>query len=133
MANRVTASEVKEILNGSTITDAVVDTFIIGANALITKVFASDGDITTVMLKELERWLTAHLIASTVDRLAKQEKLDDAEVTYSEPVVYFGVGSKMLSTTPYGRNVLTLDFTGKMGKAGATNATVFAIPGFTTT
>ena len=130
MANRVTALEVKEILNDSTVSDAVVDTYIIGANALITKIFENDGVITTVMLKELERWLTAHLIVSTIDRMAKQEKLGAAEVLYSEAVVYFGVGSKMLSTTPYGRNVLILDFTGKMGKAGAQNATVFAIPSF---
>jgi len=131
---RVTASEVKEILNSkTTVTDVVIDTFILGANALITKIFENDSVITTVMLKELERWLTAHLLVSTIERMYKQEKLDDAEVTYSEAVVYFGIGSKMLSTTPYGRNVLVLDFTGKMGKTGASNVTVFAVPGFTTT
>ena len=64
---RVTALEVKAIMNNCTATDATVGTFILASNKLVSEVF-EDSDLDAGMLKEIERYLTAHIISSTVER-----------------------------------------------------------------
>ena len=126
MAIRVTASEVREIMKNlsSTTTDLVIDTYIIPASGIIDKVFEGDTSIGPTLIKELERWLTAHLIASTIERMSNDEKLGEAEVKY---IGKFGM---KLESTPYGQNVLLFDITGKMGNLGTGNATMYAIKSF---
>jgi hypothetical protein len=124
MAARVTAAEVKAIMDGCTTADAVVTTMIGAATELIDEVFLNDTDVNTTLLKEIERWFTAHMIASTVFRTTSEEKVGDAEVKYT------GKWGSKLESTPYGQMVITLDFTGKMAKMGKMGASITAVPNF---
>jgi len=120
---RVSAVEVKEIMDNCTVIDAVVDTFIDASTALIDKIYA-DTLITDTLLKEIERWLTAHMLASTLARTTSEEKLGDASVKYT------GQWGKKLESTPYGQMVLILDPTGLMANAGKMAATITAVNEF---
>lgn len=121
---RVTATEVKEIMDNCNKTDAVVEVFINAASTFITKVFADDTVLTTDELKEIERWFTAHMIASTIFRTTTEEKLGDASVKYTGQ---FGMA---LDSTPYGQMVKQLDRTSKISEAGLKRATMSAIKSF---
>ena len=121
---RVTAAEVKEIIDGCTTSDVIVGVMIDAASELITQVFEDDEDIGTTLLKEIERWLTAHMLVSTLERMGSEEKVGDAQIKYT------GQWGKKLESTPYGQMVLTLDTTGKMAKMGKSGASVTAITSF---
>lgn len=127
MAMRVNASEVRQILQNCTESDVnnqTMDTFITAANAVINKTFEGDTTIGTVLLKEIEKYFTAHIVTSTIRRMAKEEEIQDARV------VYTGVWKEGLSSTPYGQMVLTLDTSGKMAKAGKGVASIKTITSF---
>jgi hypothetical protein len=123
MAVRVTSAEVLDIMDNCTMPTTVVDALIVSANAFINKAFENDTEMTEVMLKEVERWLTAHMIACTdIYRVASKERLGDAEVSYT------GEWGKMLDSTPYGQMVKTLDVTGILARAGRRGASIYAVP-----
>jgi hypothetical protein len=124
MANRTTAAEVKQIMENCTVSDAIVTTLINSANTIVTQVFSDDTDIGDTLLEEIERWLTAHMLASSLSRTTSEEKLGDASVKYT------GQWGKKLESTPYGQMCLTLDFTGKMGKIGKMAASIYAVESF---
>lgn len=124
MAIRVTADEVKEIMDNCTIEDSIIDSFIIAASAIIDKVFIDDATVGDTLLKEMERWLTAHMLASTLQRMGEREKVGDAEI------VYTGKWGEKLNSTPYGQVLLTMDITGKLAKTGKMAATIYTIPNF---
>ena len=122
---RVTYDDVMAIMDSDCdVSSSKVTVMINAANAVITKVFEDDTVVTETVLTELERWLTAHMIASTLNRSTSKERLGDAEVSYT------GKWGEMLKSTPYGQMVLTLDFTGRLAKSGKTAATIYAIPSF---
>jgi hypothetical protein len=120
---RTTATEVKEILDTS-LSDIVVDSYINIANALVTDELSSSTLMSDTQLEEIERWLTAHLIASTRARMGKSEKLGDASITYTGE---FGMG---LDSTPYGQMVKLLDKTGSLAAMGKKKITFKAITSF---
>lgn len=124
MANRVTASEVKAIMDDCQVTDPVVETFITAAEEVISLVFATDTTITTALLKEIERWFVAHMIASTLERTASEEKVDDAQIKYT------GKWGENLSSTSYGQMVMQLDVAGRMVNANKPAARIFAVKSF---
>lgn len=124
MANRVTATEVKQIIDTS-LSDTVIEAYIAAANPVVTEVLGSDTTITDALRKEIERWLTAHLIASTQERQAKEEGAGGAYIKYQ------GITGKGLESTLYGQQVLALDSTGKMrGKLTGKAASITAVPSF---
>ena len=120
---RVTATEVKAIMNNCTATDSTVGTFILAANKLVSEVF-EDSDLDAGMLKEIERYLTAHIISSTVERQTTEEKLGDASVKYA------GKWGDKLSSTSYGQIAMILDTEGLLAKMGKMSATITAIESF---
>lgn len=113
MAERVTDSEVKAIL------DTNVDTspFITAASLLVDRLLDGQG-YTTNELKEIERWLAAHMASIRDPNLRSQNVLDAAEV---KQVGYLGKG---LEFTGYGQQVKLLEYKGILanndGKAKAT-------------
>jgi hypothetical protein len=122
---RVTISEVLIIMDSDvSVSNTAVTAMIGAASAIIDKIFEDDTVITEELLTELERWLTAHMIASTLNRTTSKERLGDAEVTYT------GKWGERLNSTPYGQMVLTLDITGKMAKSGKAGMVMYAIPSF---
>ena len=123
---RVTATEVKEIMDNCPLSDAIVGTYIDIASAYINKVFDvepdddSDGTFTDDYV-EMERWLAAHMIATTRFRQASEEKIETVSVKYT------GYWSKGLESTSYGQMVLMLDTEGKIAAAGKRAATIYAV------
>jgi len=121
MAARVTADDVKLILDNTSLTDTVIDTFITGANVFVTDALGNSklGDD---VLKEIERYYTAHLIALTVERMASKEGAGGASITYT------GTYGQGLKSSPYGQIVLTMDITGTLAKLdGKKSASMYAI------
>ena len=115
---RVSDAEVREIMDiDSSITD--LTPFITAANLVITARLSGAGH-SDELLKEIERWFSAHLIASR-DPLTKIEKLGDASRTIQ------GEFGKGLDSTTYGQNVKLLDTSGIMAKAGKIPAKINAI------
>ena len=123
---RVTSAEVKLIMDGCTTDSATINAFITSASLLIDRVYVNDTSMTDALLKEIERWMAAHMIASTVFRTTSDEKVGDASVKYT------GQWGKKLESTSYGQMVLMLDTTGLMANAGKMAATIYAIESFDT-
>jgi len=124
---RTTATEVRLIMDNLTTdaaSDTVIDSFILGANALVTKILGDDTSIGAVLLEDIERWFTAHMIACTIHRTTTEEKLGEATVKYT------GEFKQDLSSTPYGQMVKQLDITGKMANIGKKGAGIFAVISF---
>lgn len=119
---RIYSQEVLEIMN-TTLTEEEIEPYIESANVLVTDVLGSAG-LSTSALKEIERWLTAHMIASSKDRQTKEETLGEASVKYS------GLWGKGLEFTSYGQMVLMLDTSGKMSNLGKRPAKLRAIKSF---
>lgn len=117
MANRVTESEVKEIFE----TDKTITAFITTANKIVTKNLEGEG-LEDDTLKEIERWLSAHL-ASVYDKknMATEQEIGDASVVYGTKK---GLG---LDNTMYGQNVKLLDSTGILANLGQKKATIEVI------
>lgn len=116
MALRVTHDEVAEILD-TNISD--VTPFITVANLVVTDKLSGEG-LSSDLLKEIERWLSAHFVSARDPRI-KQEKTEGASVTYT------GNFGKGLDLTPYGQNVKLLDSTGILAKIGMKSVTFHAV------
>jgi hypothetical protein len=121
MAARVTAAEVKAIMDNCTVLDATVLVFINAGTLIVDKVFAEDTTTSADILKEIERWFVAHMLASTIARTTSKEKVGDAEVSYT------GQWGKDLDSTPYGQMVKTMDPTGLMANIGKRAASIYAV------
>lgn len=121
MANRVTASEVKEIYDTS-MADATITPFIDVANDLVTEKLTGEHNDTRLAM--IEKFLTAHLITSTRDRPAIEEEIGDARVHYSD---IFG---ENLKSTTFGQAVLMLDTSGILNSMGKRKVRIVAIESF---
>jgi len=114
---RVTATEVKAIITTSLL-DAAVDAYIAIANPMVTNTVTCG--LSAAVLKEIERWLTAHLISITQERLTTEEKLGEATVKYA-------AGKE---TQTYWDMVLMLDTCGQFAKLGKKAIRVYAVKSF---
>lgn len=125
MAVRTTATKVKQIIDTDLI-DTIVDAYILAANYTITEVLGSDTELSSDHKAELERWLTAHLIAATRERQASKEGAGGASITYE------GMTGKGLEATMYGQQVLAMDATGKLAvySGAKRQASIYAITSF---
>lgn len=118
---RTTEDEVRAIIDTDITTDQMTQ-YITSASTMIDGLF-SNVSITDAMLVEIERWLTAHLIASSRERQAKEEGAGGAYIKYS---MLYGTG---LKSSSYGQHAILLDYTGTLEKAGGGKTTFFAIEG----
>ena len=122
---RTTATEVKAIMDNCQVSDDdITDHYIPAANAIVTKVLGDDSDIGATLMEEVERWFTAHMIASSRWRTTKSDKVGDIQVQYT------GEFKQDLSSTPYGQMVKQLDITGKMMNIGKRAAGIYAVTSF---
>jgi hypothetical protein len=125
---RTTGEEVREIMSGCTLTDEQIDPFILGTHLYLNAVFASNTTLGVTILRELERWLTAHVLALTgaqPNTNIKREKVGNAEIEYA-----VGKAGTGLLATPYGQWALHLDTTGLLAKTGKREASLYAIESF---
>jgi len=113
---RTTAAKVQAIIK-ETISETTIDAFIAGATLLLDEVFEDETDLDDDLIAEIERWLTAHMLASTdFARVAKKEGAGGASIEYT------GQWGKNLESTPYGQQALALDPSGKLMAATARRA-----------
>lgn len=106
-APRVTEDEILEIIE----TDlTAVRPYAIAADLMVTKHLADKG-LDDDLLKEITRWLAAHMLA-TVDRREKSESFGDASRSYDGQT---GMG---LDATMYGQQVKVMDYTGTLAAIG---------------
>ena len=124
MAVRTTVSEVKLIMTATTASDEAITALIAAASGIVDRVFEYNSDLSATTLEFIEQFLTAHLLVSTFDRMASEEKVGDAMIRYTGK---YGTG---LEGTPYGQMVLLLDTTGLMAKTSKLGATITAIKSF---
>jgi hypothetical protein len=118
---RTDAAEVKKIIETTLTNDDVTDGYITGANLLVTEVIGTSSSISEALKTEIEKWLTAHMIASTRERMAKKAKAGSASIEY------LGEDGLKLESTPYGQQVLVLDITGKFAKLGKKSVDITAV------
>jgi len=120
---RVIAAEVKEIIE-TDLTNIQVQPFIKVANATVTKLLGTTTDLSDTQKKEIERWLSAHLIACTRERQAKAEKAGGASITYQ------GETGQGIKSTHYGQTAADLDTTGKLANLGKRKVSLAAVTSF---
>lgn len=106
MATRVTAEEVEAIIEIDS--GLVITPFITAANLLVTKV-CTDASLSDELLKEIERWVSAHLVAI---------RQKDANLTMARvgPAAegYLGKVDLHLDATLWGQQAQMLDTSGAL-------------------
>lgn len=107
---RVEPNEIKAIMPDSEMTDIQITGYITSVDVIVTNLF-NGVTIGADLLKEIERWLVAHAIASTAERMAKKESAGDASIEYAGT---FGSG---LYSTSYGQMAVSIDNTGTLDAA----------------
>ena len=120
---RTTVAEVKQIMD-TALTDPQINAYISVSTSIVTDVFVNNTTLGDVRLEEIERWLTAHLIASTRERQTTEEWIGDVKIKYAGT---FGEG---LKSTTYGQMVLFLDSTGLIAKLSKKAVRILAIESF---
>lgn len=123
MAARTTADKIKEILDTS-LTDTQINGFIAGATALVDEVLGDVTSISDTLKAEIERWLTAHMIASTREQQLQSAKAGSTGATYQ------GQTGKGLESTFYGQTAMRLDASGKLAALGKASVSITAITSF---
>lgn len=119
MSVRTTKTAVKAIID-TTLEDHEIDAFIAQSNSIVTRV-TSNENLSTTLLKDLETWLTAHLMAISKERQPLEERVGDIWLVYQESP------SGFLQSTTYGQMVLFLDTSGAFQKTAMKKATIRAI------
>jgi len=118
MTARVTTDEVKEIIDTS-ISD--LTPFITVASQQVDRIDTAGG-LSAAVLKEIERWLSAHFVAIR-DARSTKDAIGDSSHTYEGKT---GMG---LEFTRYGQQAKMLDTTGTLAKLGLRRAATTYIGG----
>ena len=120
---RVTAAEVKLIIE-TDLPDATVDAFIDSATKLVDQYIADATCHGTDSLKQVELWLSAHLL-SIRDKALSSEKLGDAQDTQRAP----GVLLKGLDSSFWGQMARAFDCSGTLADSGKRGVQVVTFGG----
>ena len=119
MATRVDDCDVSRIM-GDDAPD-VLRPFIESANLLVTECYGNSG-VSDDVLRELEKWLAAHLAHSVSQRVVST-KLGDASDTFAR------ASGDGLRGTFYGQQALLFDVNGCIQMRGTTRPTLHSIGG----
>lgn len=103
---RTTVAEVKKIIE-TELSDLIITAYIEDANIFVDENLI-DQDLSEKTLTSIEKWLAAHMLASTRERVAKEEGAGGAYIKYAGN---FGEG---LKSTPYGQQAVILDTSGTL-------------------
>jgi hypothetical protein len=101
---RTNATDVRAIMDDTTLTDTIIDKYINSANLFVTNALGTTLDEDT--LESIEQWVSAHLIQFTRERQSKKEGAGGAFIEYT------GVFGEGLKGTSYGQMAIALDTTG---------------------
>jgi hypothetical protein len=124
---RVSEGEVKELIA----TTETITAQISAANVVVTEKLGSNGTITAEHLKEIERWLAAHLVACSIERQTLKEKIGDTAVEFVGNQQ--GSGGLGLALTSYGQTVMIIDTTGILANLGKRRGRIDTIEAIDTT
>lgn len=119
---RTNILEVKTIID-TALKDAEISIFIGVSNRLVTETVAKE--VSELLARDIETWLTAHLISVSRERQAEEEELGDAQVKYQ------GKYGMNLESTSYGQTALMLDTSGKLQELNKQKARITALPQWT--
>jgi hypothetical protein len=120
MSVRTTKTQVRYVIQTG-LEDDEIDALISHANSIVTRVVGSES-LGAAVLKDLETWLTAHLIAIGKERQPLSEKVGDIWLSFEK------MGGKgFLEMTTYGRMVLFLDPTGNFQRSSLKRASIRAV------
>lgn len=119
--SRVTAAEVLVIMDAVELADPIVEAYISGAETFVNENLTNTA-LSEATLKEIERWLTAHLISISRERQSKKEQAGKAAIEYAGA---WGEGLKM---TSFGQTAIALDSTGTLNGLSGKAVTFYAIP-----
>ena len=122
---RTTVEKVTDILDDTELDDEIIESFINSANIFVTASLSGKG-MSDALLAEIERWLSAHMIASTRERTAKKEEAGTASIEYS------GTWGEGLLSTSYGQTAVAMDTSGTLAAIaqGKLTAQIYAVPSF---
>jgi GTPase involved in cell partitioning and DNA repair len=99
---RTTVDDVKNILDDTSLTDGIITAYIDDANVFVTAHLTGEG-LSDSVLEKIEKWITAHMITVTRERMAAKEGAGGAEITYT------GKWGEGMKSTPYGQMAIELD------------------------
>jgi len=123
MAHRVLPDEIKDVLV-TALSNTEITIFIDAAHITVDALLDS-AVLSAKQLKEIERYLTAHFIASTKERQIKSETVDGAKTDYGQML------GKGLDSTTYGQMAKQLDTSGALSAdLGQKSVQFFAITSF---
>lgn len=107
MAARVTDADVKKLIE-TTVSPLTI--FIDQAALLVTEEIgtAAASGLSEARLTEIERWLSAHFVAASIDPQSKSEGASGISVSYE------GQQGMGLNATRYGQQAILLDTTGTL-------------------
>lgn len=119
MALRTDLNTVKAIID-TALNDSDLLRLMNQANVIVTRKLGSEGLVSGV-LKDIETWLTAHLIALGKERQPEEEKVGDIWLVYKEnPDGFF-------QQTTFGQTVLFLDSSGVLARSAKAKVKIRAI------
>jgi hypothetical protein len=120
MSVRTTKTAVRYIID-TALEDDEIDALITQANLMVTRVVGEEG-LASDLLKDLETWLTAHLIAIGKERQTLSEKVGDIWLTFNK------LGGKgFLEQTTFGMTVLFMDTSGNFQKSSLKRASIHSV------
>lgn len=106
---RTTPEEVRKIMDETDLSDNVIEAYVNDANIFVNDTLL-DKNLSEPTLTSIEKWLSAHFIVSTRERIAKEEGAGGAYIKYT------GVWGEGFSGTPYGQQAMVLDTSGTLSK-----------------
>lgn len=125
MAVLAIPGDVIELMQDSSLDEDYVANILVTADVILTKIYEYTREpISDSLLLQLQKYMAAHLIASTTKRFATDEKIGDAQISYA------GKFEKGYDLTPYGQLLLAIDPTGLIARSGKINASINAIKSF---
>lgn len=120
MANRVTVTDVREIIDTS-LGDAGLAACITAANSLISTKSEMLSSLTAEILTQIELWLAAHYV-SVADPRITEESTRETRLRYEQPKA--GTG---LAGSSYGQTAIALDSTLTLADSPSTRRAVFKV------
>lgn len=123
MAARTTEQDVLDIMDNA-LTTVQVTPYLTSANIFVTETLGGTS-LSENALTEIERWLTAHFIALSKDRVSTHEEASGALIKYA------GMWTTGLEATQYGQNAMMFDTTNTLAnlQKGKTSAWTRSVEG----
>lgn len=99
---RTNIEDVKNILDETTLSDDILTAYVNSANVFVTAALTGKG-LGDAVMEEIEKWIAAHMITITRERVAREEGAGGAYIKYAGE---WGAG---LASTSYGQMAINLD------------------------